>query len=319
MRWVALLLFGAFGAILLVLANNTYRGISAGLARMNAADGVIASIDEPRNVVAVKYKVPIESAETPAGAPAPRREEEREFYTTRPSKATRVGDKIRILYNPARPDAPQPDVWTAIYQEALVLGGAGLVAIFLALGAFFTVGTDTTPATAEEPVMVLSEPIELHRERSQLVWLVVLALAGMGAMVYLASNPGILWTRFLAYPAVFVGVIICLVVLASVYDGWTERLRVTQDGVERSSAWKITTRVAWSDVAKVKSVRSTGTEYSSGRSRKTFHPPHIVLFDDSGRELLDLSTAGWDPPDNLRKLVAYIPKRTGLNVVEEIR
>jgi hypothetical protein len=321
MRWVVLLAFGTFGAILLFLARGMFLEIRADVASMRAVEGVIASIDESRDTVAVKYPFAIETGETPVAgtaAPAPR-EEEREFYTSRPSKTSRVGDKIRILYHPAKPDSPQTDNWITLYQNALILAGGGLVAIFLALGSFSTLTPDYAgPTPAEKPAIALTEPIELYRNRSQLVSIVVFTLAGMAAMVYLARNPGFLWTRFLAYPVVFAGFIICLVVLASVYDGWTERLRVNQDGIEKSSAWKGTTRIAWTDVARIKRVRSVRSDYSSGRRRTSSSPPHIVLLGRSGQKLLDLSLEGWDPPEHLGTLVDYIPQRTGLGIVDEV-
>jgi hypothetical protein len=134
-------------------------------------------------------------------------------------------------------------------------------------------------------------------------------------------NPETLWTRWLAYPAAVLAIILGIVLIFASRGVRQMRIRADGNGIEVIHG-SDSRRVRWSDVAGLKMRRTYREEYSgpagsTGRGkRKVWGEPSLILLDKTGRELLELR-GDWKPWDQCRRLFDYIPVRTGLPVQSE--
>lgn len=120
-RWGIALCIG-FGACLLAGAAFAYSSSSRSYASATeSATGTVTGLIEGRN-----RKI----GEPPSFAPVVRFEvggESREIQSsiyTRPS-SYRVGDPVRIIYPPGKPEEARIDSWTEVWLVPLILGGVG--------------------------------------------------------------------------------------------------------------------------------------------------------------------------------------------------
>jgi len=169
-------------------------------------------------------------------------------------------------------------------------------------------------------VTVPATPIELrlpHMAWVRAAWLVV-ALP-LGALV-LAGEPGLLYTRFLAWPVALGMLIGALVEGAGLYSALATRIVASSTGIEMVAPDAATARVAWRQVAGARLVdwmsernvrQGTNAPKTLVRERQS-----LVLLDAAGVSLLALEVP-LRPAASYDQLLAALPLWTGRPVTTE--
>jgi hypothetical protein len=147
-------------------------------------------------------------------------------------------------------------------------------------------------------------------------------MMGIGAVVALAAGvglfraPDILWTKWLAWPAAAVAILIGVMIVLAAYDHKHTVVRADANGISETSRWS-KKELAWTQVGKLVRVRRTRREYSQVNRRYSTRTSGFtwVLSDRDGRELMKIDE-DMVPAEGLQRLLRYVPTRTGLPVEE---
>src|SRR6476646_4692195 len=131
MRYAVLLLLCSFGALLLWLAGYRYQAVNAELGSLNTVEGIVDS-NRADGALHLKYKVGAEHFEIVRSIPVP-------------FPRLRVGSRVTLLYDPARPDTARVWQWSVIYPDSAVAAGFGLAAIFMGVAGFVMMGKVPSP------------------------------------------------------------------------------------------------------------------------------------------------------------------------------
>jgi hypothetical protein len=94
----------------------------------------------------------------------------------------------------------------------------------------------------------LETPIELHTSGDTAAGIVILAVVAFGFAALSIFNPETLWTRWLAYPAAFLAVILEIALIFASRSVRQMRLRADNNGIEKIHR-SDSRRIKWSDVA----------------------------------------------------------------------
>lgn len=147
------------------------------------------------------------------------------------------------------------------------------------------------------------------------------ALGFLIAAVALVQSPDVLWTKWLAYPAAFLALLLVGVMILITMSQRLERVvadaRCIEVSTEARGASVRETLVAWTQVGAVKR-REVHINRTISRDigRRTFLRCELVLLDRAGGELLKLSEP-LDPPASYKLFLESVPRWTGLPVVNE--
>ena len=313
MRFVVLLAFGGMGAGLLYLGWIRYQTATNELNSWTRVRGVIEQADEDGYVVT--YQAKGETFRTSGGR-----------WLGWP-KVNR-GDQFGVVYDPASPASARVNAWQETYQETLLLLFFASIGLFLGIGGFFAAGDAPRPsadavqqpmeeeAEEREVSFSLGEPIELRHPKSTVVLMAVGAVVVFLIAIALFWWPDILGTRWFSWPLGGVAVVLSILIAAAAYEQKNLVLRADLNGLREEARWT-KKEAAWTQVAKIVRLRRTMREYSQVTKRHSTRTVGYtwVLSDRNGAELLKIDE-DMVPQDALRRLLRYIPGRTGLAVEE---
>jgi len=321
MRYALLVLFGAVGVLLLVLAHNRYDVANRQLAGLNTVDGIVSSMAENGDLN-VKYRVGSTDYEVVRSLPV-------NFFPR-----IRAGERIALVYAAARPDTATVRHWSKVYQDVAVSGGFGLVAIAMAIAAMMAMASapttpQTRPLTPPTAAVSLDHPMELRNTRKDFVTSLLVVAGTFVAAFLLWRNPYFLGTPWLSYPAAVAVVLLAAGMLWGSFQNRSLRIRADQFGIEIQDN-EGSRHFVWTDVAAIK--RETVTKrmqhvsaIKHGSNRDYTYTTHevqhnLIVEDKTGKALLKLDEdTPMDPLQDWLLLRAYIPQRTGLPVTEVSR
>jgi len=309
MRIAFVVLLLAVGGLLLYFARRQYLKVNSELASMTEVQGLFEGIAPETGNLTFSYQL----GETPY-----------RFWASRPFAYPKIrpGDRVAVVVPPGRPAEGRLRHWSTLYVTPMVLSGFVLICLLLAYASYAVPGrSQARVPLAPSPVAALETPIELHSPGDMAVVIVILAFVAFGFAALNIFNPETLWTRWLAYPAAFLAVILGIALLFASRSVRQMRIRADDNGIEVIHG-SDSRRIKWSDVAGLKMRQTYREEYSgpassTGRMKsKVYSSPSLILLGKNGRELLKLSD-DWKPWDQCRRLFDYIPVRTGLPVQSE--
>ncbi len=318
MRYVVLLLFVAVGVLLLLLARNRYDVANRQLAGLSTVDGTVTSIASNGDL-SVKYRVESADYEIVRSLGV-------NFFPR-----IRAGDSVPLVVGVARPDSARIRHWSVVYQDVAVTGGFGVVAFAIALGAFVLMGSVPTTAplrtyTPPAAAVSIDRPMELRNTRQDFSSSLLVAAGVFAAAFLLFRYPYFMWTPWLTYPAAALVFLFAIGLVWAAFYSRSIRIRADSNGiviVDSDGSRKF----GWADVAGLK--RETMTQRM--RHRPIIRTDHytytieevahtFILLDSSGKELLKIDEeTPMDPLQDWLLLRAYIPQRTGLQVIETKR
>ena len=336
MRYLALLLIGSLGAVLLFVAHNRFQAVNGQLAGLNAAMGVVESIG-PDGDLHVKYTVGSMDFEVVRSVPVK-------------VPWIRTGDTVPLVFSSDRPDAARIRQWSVVYQDSAVTGAFGLAAILAAIVLIPIMGSfnswrDNAPATAilspaasaaispakiSPAAFSMDKPIDLRNTARDFFTTLLLAAGIFLAAFLLYRYPYLLWMRWLTYTVAGMVAIVGAFVVWGAFYAKSIRIRADENGVVVTDS-DGGHQFLWKDVAALK--RETVTQVIQHRSlidhqsRKLDFSytedevgHYLILLDAAGKELLKLDEdTPMTPLPDWDRLRAYIPQRTGLPVQQERR
>jgi hypothetical protein len=310
MRYVGLLFFGSFAVALLFLAFNRYQAAISYLAISDAVEGTVSSaVDD--DTFKVTYRVGSKDYQVERPVPI------NHFPTIR------VGDTVALRIIPDRPDAADFQHWSKVYQQALVSGFLGVMAMIAAIGSFLMMSFEGSPPPAVAVVTVLDHAIDLHSTWKEFLTGIVTSLIPLlfAFAMYRVTHYRWPWLSYIG--AGCFCLLTCGLIWAAFFNK-SLRIHADQEGI-RVRDNDGTRQFAWKDVAALKrettvrnvvDVRRDGTSTSS--VQEMGH--HFCLLDAFGKELLNLNEdAPMDPVSDWMLLRGYIRGRTGLPVKEEVK
>jgi len=309
MRIAFVVLLLAIGGLLLYFARQQYLKVNSELASMREVQGLFEGIAPETGNLTFSYQL---------GEKAYR------FWASRPFGYPKIrpGDRVAVVVPPGRPAEGKLRHWSTLYVTPMVLSGFVLVCLLLAYASYAALGpSQARVSLAPSPVAALEAPIELHTPGDMAVVIVILAIVAFCFAALNILRPETLWTRWLAYPAAFLAVILGIALIFASRSVRQMRIRADDNGIEKIYG-SDSRRIKWSDVAGLRMRRAYREEYtgpasSTGRMKsKVYGSPSLILLDKTGKELLELR-ADWAPSDQCRRLFDYIPVRTGLPVQSE--
>lgn len=307
MRLLLLLLFGAFGALLLFFARSQYNKAAAQLSQMTVLEGLVGAPHPDTGNYSVTYQIGSSSYEIwlsqPPGGPK-----------------LRPGGRVTIVCPPGKPAEGRLKHWSNFYTDSMVLAGFGILGLLIAAGSFLATGGHPPPAlgvASSVSVATLAAPIELRQPRDKMVMMFIVAAVLFFATYFLVRDPSLLWTRWLSYPvALFVALFgIGLIFSALSLPG--HRIVADANGIEVRSGSNAR-RFGWHQIAALRDRRYYKTVSSQGQHRPTKESRgrSFVLLDKAGSDILEL-TEDLVPEEERARLIGYIPARTGLPVQAE--
>ncbi|MCX6636618.1 MAG: hypothetical protein NT090_16275, partial [Acidobacteria bacterium] len=297
--------------LLLYFARRQYLKVNGELASMTEVQGLFEGIAPETGNLTFSYQLG---------------EMSYRFWASRPFAYPKIrpGDRVAVVVPPGRPAEGRLRHWSTLYVTPMVLSGFVLFCLLLAYASYAVPGrSQARVSLAPSPVAALEAPIELHTPGDMAVTIVILAIVAFCFAALNIFNPETLWTRWLAYPAAFLAVILGIALLFASRSVRQMRIRADENGIEVIQG-SDSRRIRWSDVAGLKMRRTYREEYSgpagsTGRGKsKVRGEPSLIFLDKAGRELLELR-ADWAPSDQCRRLFDYIPVRTGLSVQKEVK
>jgi hypothetical protein len=204
----------------------------------------------------------------------------------------------------------------AVLIMVISLSAIGMIVAFLLLLRRLDVPTDAAESAGERIVLLVSG----DTMAGTLSWALGFFLSAVGVV----ECPDALWTRWLAYPAAFVLLLLMGLMLLITMGQKLERVVADSKGImvlTESRGLKIPgdtdpeTRVEWKQVGAVRRVevrrKTTVSHRSSLENDSVRH--EFVLLDHKGRELLDIEEP-LDPPERYKLFLDSIPRWTGLQV-----
>jgi hypothetical protein len=310
MRYVGLLFFGAFAVPLLYLAFNRYQSAISYLANSDAVEGTVSSaIDD--DTFKVKYRVGSTDYQVERSVPI------NHFPTIH------VGDTVPLGIIPDRPDDADFRHWSRVYQQALVCGFLGTMAMIAAIGSFLMMSYEGSPPPAVSVVTVLDHAIDLHSTWKEFSTSIVVSLIPLifAFAMYRVTHYRWPWLSYIG--AGCFCLLTCGLIWAAIFTK-SLKIHADQDGVRVNDS-DGTRQFAWKDVAALKretTVRNVIDNRNDRTSTSSIQEMshHFFLLDAFGKELLDLNEdAPMDPVADWMLLRGYIRGRTGLPVKEEVK
>jgi hypothetical protein len=212
-------------------------------------------------------------------------------------------------------------------ESALSLALMGIVVALLAGGVKYIYDSMThrealasqAPAAAVEPpkpVTPPDRPIEMRPAEGEsgdkLLYAVGFLLAGLGMLVF----PDMLWSRWLAYPAALVLLVLSGFSFHMTYGLKNQTLVADGKGIEIREKGEVIDKIAWSDVGTVKI--QVIEHRKSTRSVAVEKDRNFLLLDRSGELVLTIAEP-LTPPESYRLFLNCIPSWTGLTVEHEVK
>jgi uncharacterized membrane protein YecN with MAPEG domain len=311
MRIAFVVLLLAVGGLLLYFARRQCLKVNSELASMTEVQGLFEGIAPETGNLTFSYQLG---------------ERVYRFWASRPFGYPKIrpGDRVAVVVPPGRPAEGRLRHWSTLYVTPMVLSGFVLVCLLLAYASYAVPGrSQARVPLAPSPVAALQTPIELHPAEGTAAVFVILAIVAFCFAALNIFNPETLWTRWLAYPAAFLAVILGIALIFASRGVRQMRIRADDNGIEKIYG-SDSRRIKWSNVAGLKMRQTYREEYSgpassTGRMKsKVYGEPSLILLDKTGKELLELR-ADLAPGDQCRRLFDYIPVRTGLPVQSEVK
>lgn len=148
------------------------------------------------------------------------------------------------------------------------------------------------------------------------------ALGFAFAALCLFGDPSLLWTRWLAYPAGVLSLMLALFNAWGAGSEWRRRLVVSPTGLELRHGARVDASLRWDQVARVTLTEQWGSRWRSGSSfsSETYLMKRQLVFGDAqGNPLLELPEP-LRPAEAYRCLLNAVPTWTGgVRVMREIR
>lgn len=144
------------------------------------------------------------------------------------------------------------------------------------------------------------------------------AIGLMFGVAVLAFEPGLLWSRWLAWPVAFGMLVFSALSGLSAWADWNARLIASPAGIELRGSAALQTRFGWDRLAAVRQVEHWARPHPS-KPAGTYVARRTLLFiDRQGVSLLEVDEP-LRPPELYRAFLDAVPAWSGVAVTQERR
>ena len=144
------------------------------------------------------------------------------------------------------------------------------------------------------------------------------AIGLMFGVAVLAFEPGLLWSRWIAWPVALGMLVFAVLSGLSAWADWNTRLIASASGIELRGPEALQTRFGWDRVAGVRLVEPVARPHP-GKPAGSYVARRTLLFTDRlGTSLLEIDEP-LRPPELYRAFLDAVPAWSGAAVVQERR